>query len=107
MAAFLAEALAVEGSTDDAIRYSEVSEEHAANADVATQVMWRVARGRATGDTQLTQEAVRLAAPTDYPDLQARAFAAAGDVDGARRAYERKGNLAAVNRLLAYHTASS
>ena len=107
MTAFLADALAAEGSIDDAVRYSRVSEKHATEVDVATQVMWRVARARATGDPNLADEAVRLAAPTDYLDVKARALAAAGDLDGARSAYEAKGNLAALKRLLAHPAASS
>jgi class 3 adenylate cyclase/tetratricopeptide (TPR) repeat protein len=101
VAAFLADALAAEGSTDDAIRYSKVSEKHAAEMDVATQVMWRVARANATGDLVLARHALELAEPTDYPDVKARALLAVGDADGAAREYERKGNLAAVARIIA------
>ena len=101
MAAFLAEALAAEGSIDEAVHYSQISEEHAAHVDVATQVMWRVARANAVGDLALAREAVELAAPTDYPDVKARALLAAGDLDAAAQEYERKGNMAAVARIAA------
>jgi tetratricopeptide (TPR) repeat protein len=99
MAAFLAEALAAEGSIDEAVHYSRISEERAAHVDVATQVMWRVARANATGDLELARQAVELAAPTDYPDVKARALLAARDPDAAAREYERKGNMAAVARI--------
>jgi class 3 adenylate cyclase/tetratricopeptide (TPR) repeat protein len=104
--AFLADALAAEGSADEAIRYSRLSEEQAATDDVVTQVMWRLARSRAEGDLALAREAVELANHTDYPDLKARAFLAlaqiSGDASFRRRAlqeYERKGNIAAAARL--------
>ena len=101
MAAFLAEALAAEGSIDEAVHYSQISEEHAAHVDVATQVMWRVARANAVGDLALAREAVELAAPTDYPDVKARALLAVADVHAAAQEYERKGNMAAVARIAA------
>ena len=107
VAAFLADALAVEGSNDDAIRFSEVSERHAADLDVATHVMWRVARANASGDVALAREAVALAGPTDYTDIRARALLAVGDGDGAAREYERKGNVAGVRRIAAASMRSS
>jgi hypothetical protein len=104
MAAFLADALAADRA--EALRYSQLSQELAADEDIVTQVMWRIARSRASGDVDLATEAVRLAEPTDYPDLKARAFLAfaevARDPAARRRAldeYERKGNLAAVARF--------
>jgi hypothetical protein len=106
MAAFLADALAPD--SDDALRYSRLSQELAADEDVVTQVMWRVAHARATDDKSLAADAVGLAEPTDYPDLKARAWLAfaevAGDPAFHRRAaaeYERKGNVAALTRLVA------
>jgi class 3 adenylate cyclase/tetratricopeptide (TPR) repeat protein len=107
VAAFLADALADEGSIDDAVRYSQLSERHAADLDVATQVMWRVARANATGAPALAQEAVELAEPTDYTYIKARALLAVGDRDGAVREYERKGNIAAVARIAATSPRSS
>jgi hypothetical protein len=107
VAAFLANALAVEGSIDDAIRYSRVSERHAADLDVLTQVMWRVARANATGDLTLAREAVELADPTDYTEIKAQALLALGDRDGAAREYERKGNVSAVRRIAAASHQSS
>ncbi|MGH3081837.1 MAG: ATP-binding protein [Gaiellaceae bacterium] len=107
VAAFLADTLAAEGSIEDAVRFSEVSEQHAAGLDVATQVMWRVARANASGDLALAQEAVALAGPTDYTDIKARALLAVGDSDGAAREYERKGNVAGVRRIAAASLRSS
>jgi class 3 adenylate cyclase/tetratricopeptide (TPR) repeat protein len=101
VAAFLADALADEGSIDDAIRYSQLSERHAAGLDIATQVMWRVARANATEALELAQAAVELAEPTDYTHIKARALLAVGDRDGAAREYERKGNIAAAARIAA------
>jgi class 3 adenylate cyclase/tetratricopeptide (TPR) repeat protein len=106
VAAFLADTLAAEGSIEDAVRFSEVSEQHAAGLDVATQVMWRVARANATGDLALAREAVVLAGPTDYTDIKARALLAVGDRDAAAREYARKGNVAAVRRIAAASPAS-
>jgi class 3 adenylate cyclase/predicted ATPase len=107
VAAYLADALAVEGSIDDAIRYSEVSERHAADLDVATQVMWRVARANATRNLTLAREAVELAEPTDFTDIKARALLAVGDGEGAAREYESKGNLAGIRRIAAASARSS
>ncbi|MFL5973033.1 MAG: AAA family ATPase [Gaiellaceae bacterium] len=107
MAAFLADALATEGSVADAIRFSEISEQHAAGLDVATQVMWRVARANATGVITLAREAVGLAAPTDYVDIRARALLAVGNTEAAAREYERKGNTAGMRRVVATSLRSS
>jgi hypothetical protein len=89
------------------LHYSRLSEGLAADEDVVTQVMWRIARARATGDEELARQAVRLAEPTDYPDLKARAFLSLGEVardpvshQRAIAEYERKGNVAAIARLV-------
>ena len=107
VAAFLADALATEGAVADAIRFSEISEQHAAGLDVATQVMWRVARANATGEIALAREAVDLAAPTDYVDIRARALLAVGNTEGAAREYERKGNTAGMRRVVSTSLRSS
>ena len=106
MAAFLAATVPPE--SEDAVRYSRLSEKLAAAEDVVTQVMWRIARARALCDEELATQALRLAEPTDYPDLKARALLAFAQVSGDssfhRRAvdeYERKRNVAAVARLVA------
>jgi class 3 adenylate cyclase/tetratricopeptide (TPR) repeat protein len=108
LAAFLADALATEGERDEALRFARLAEELGADEDVATQVMWRIARATASRDAELAAEAVRLAEPTDSPDLRARAYLALAQVTGDGTArdravaeYERKGNRAAVARLVA------
>jgi class 3 adenylate cyclase/tetratricopeptide (TPR) repeat protein len=99
--AFLADALANQGFHDEALVFAKTSEESATAVDVVTQVMWRVAQAKASGDGELARQAVELAMPTDYPDLKARALLAAGDRDGAIVEYEVKGNVAAIARLAA------
>ena len=108
MAAFLAASLAAQGERDEALRFSRLSEELGAEEDVVTQVMWRIARATASDDAELARMAVRLAGPTDCPDLKARAFLTVAQVAGDRSArdravaeYERKGNRASVARLVA------
>jgi len=116
MAAFLADALSQAGQHEEAEKISKVSEEHAAAADVVTQVLWRSARARAGAGRDpraaeaLAREALVMAQATDYPDLEARALLSVAEVVGpgnetsrllgdARRLYEEKGNLAALARL--------
>jgi tetratricopeptide (TPR) repeat protein len=106
VAAFLADALASAGSNEAARRHAALAEETSDKTDIVNQVMWRVALARATGDRRPAREAVALAEATDSPDLKARAYAAAGDLDRARAAYEAKGNVAAVRQLLAYYATS-
>jgi hypothetical protein len=108
MAAFLADALASEGEDAEALHYAQLSRDDAAAEDVATQVMWRVARAKAAQEPDLARQAVRLAEQTDFPDLKARAFLGLWQVTGddvararAVTEYERKGNVAAVARLAA------
>ena len=108
MAAYLADALASEGEDAEALHYAQLSRDDAAAEDVATQVMWRVARAKAAQEPDLARHAVHLAEQTDFPDLKARAFLGvwlvAGDSEARARAvaeYERKGNVAAVTRLAA------
>jgi class 3 adenylate cyclase/tetratricopeptide (TPR) repeat protein len=99
--AFLADAELAAGAASEAVRHARLSAERAADEDIATQVMWRVARGQAENDLALLREAVLLVEQTDYPDLQARALAALGEVDAAARIYEAKGNLTAARHLAA------
>jgi class 3 adenylate cyclase/tetratricopeptide (TPR) repeat protein len=124
MAAFLADALCLDGKLDQAGEAARFSEEHAPASDVVTQVLWRAARARAlaaenpeTAET-LAREAVAAARQTDYPDLEGRALSALGQVLGsgdeqesllaeARELYERKGNVAAAARLAAPSSAPS
>ena len=107
ISAFLADALCEEQLFDEAEQLAKQAQEGATPVDVVAQVMWRVALARATADSDLAREAVVLAEGTDSPDLKARAYAAAGEFEQARKAYEAKRNLAAVTRLLAREAAAS
>ncbi len=113
VAAYLAAALAEAGRAADADELARFAESHAWEDDIVTQVMWRVARAQlqaSAGVTaeaeRLAREAVELAAPTDFLDLQATALLAlarvlrkAGSPEAATVAaeaqtvYERKGNI--------------
>jgi class 3 adenylate cyclase/tetratricopeptide (TPR) repeat protein len=107
ISAFLADALCEEQAFEEAEQLARHAQESATPVDVVAQVMWRVALARATADIELAREAVVLAEGTDSPDLKARAYAAAGEFEQARRAYEAKRNLAAARRLLAREAAAS
>jgi class 3 adenylate cyclase/tetratricopeptide (TPR) repeat protein len=115
LAAFLAEALCLEGRYDEAEEFSRISED-APESDVVTQVLWRTARARAVADRDrktaeaLAREALARTRATDYPDLEARALISLAAVLGegeeasqlkkdALGLYQRKGNLAAATRL--------
>jgi ATP/maltotriose-dependent transcriptional regulator MalT len=118
LAAYLASVLVEEGNLQDAEELASYAESHSWDDDIVTQVMWRVARGQAqarTGEAaeadRLAREAVDLAAPTDFLELQATALLAharvlreagspeAADVAGqAQAVYERKGNLVGAGR---------
>jgi class 3 adenylate cyclase/tetratricopeptide (TPR) repeat protein len=113
IAAYLAAALAQGHRPADAEEIAQFAQSHAWEDDIVTQVMWRVALaqvqahdGHASVAQRLGREAVELAAPTDFLDLQAAALLAlarvlreagspeAGSVAArARAVYERKGNL--------------
>jgi tetratricopeptide (TPR) repeat protein len=122
VAAFLAHALAEQSRFAEAEEYALISEQTGALADTVTQAVWRCARARVVahaGDDEdaerLAREAVELAEATDFLDLHARTALtlanvlrgrgrngeAAALVDDARRAYERKGNRVAAERLAA------
>jgi ATP/maltotriose-dependent transcriptional regulator MalT len=126
IAAFLADALCDKQSHAEAERFSEVTEREAGGDDLVAQVLWRSSRARALAERgsgaaadALAREAVRLAEPTDFPDLRARALlahaavlAAAGRPAEAtelrHRAgalYEGKGNVVAARK--ATHLAAS
>ncbi|HEU4941838.1 MAG TPA: adenylate/guanylate cyclase domain-containing protein [Gaiellaceae bacterium] len=105
--AFLADALYEAGDPQGARRFAQAAEELGAADDLVTQVMWRIARSKLDGDSELAEEALRMANTTDYPDLKARALVAVGELEQARTIYEAKGNVAAAERLLARQGASS
>jgi tetratricopeptide (TPR) repeat protein len=114
VAAYLAAVLAQEGRSAEAEELAHFAESHAWEDDIVTQVMWRVARAQIQANAgeeaeaeRLAREAVGLAAPTDFSDLQATALLAlarvlheAGSPEARRAAaealsvYERKGNVA-------------
>jgi ATP/maltotriose-dependent transcriptional regulator MalT len=113
IAAYLAAALVQGDRAADAEEVAQFAQSHAWDDDIVTQVMWRVALAQVkarTGDAAMAQrlgrEAVELAAPTDFLDLQATALLALARVlrvastpeaaDVAARAqavYGLKGNL--------------
>src|SRR4051794_6682006 len=113
LAAYLAAVLVEKGNLGDADALASYAESHSWEDDIVTEVMWRVARAQHqahTGETaeaeRLGREAVDLAAPTDFVDLEATALLAlarvlreAGSLQAASVAaqaqavYERKGNI--------------
>jgi class 3 adenylate cyclase/tetratricopeptide (TPR) repeat protein len=119
IAAFLADALCDKQNYAEAARFSELTEREAASDDLVAQVLWRSSRARvlaergSSGQAEaLAREAVRLAEPTDFPDLQARALLAHAAVlaavgqrtdatelrHRATRLYEGKGNVVAARK---------
>jgi class 3 adenylate cyclase/tetratricopeptide (TPR) repeat protein len=119
IAAFLAEAVYQQGREDEAKRFTEITEELAADDDLVPQVVWRSVRakilaggGELHRGEELAREAAALVEHTDFPELQASTFldlaevlAAAGKRDEAKRLvarakelYERKGNVVAAER---------
>ena len=106
IAAYLAAALAQGNRFEEAKEAVQFAQSRAAEDDIVTQVMWRVASAQIQGSEQLAREAVELAAPTDFLDLQATALLAlarvlhaagspeaAGVAAEAQAVFERKGNL--------------
>jgi class 3 adenylate cyclase/tetratricopeptide (TPR) repeat protein len=118
-AALLAHALLAQGRLDEAGRLTEVSEGSAAEDDLATQVLWRSARGRVLAARErpedaerLGREAVALAAQTDDLNMRADALRDLADVlrtigrreestsvlAEALELYEAKGNVVSAER---------
>jgi tetratricopeptide (TPR) repeat protein len=106
IAAYLAAALAHGNRFEEAEESAQFARSHAWDEDIVTQVMWRVASAQVQTSERLAREAVELAAPTDFLDLQATALLAlarvlreagtpeAADVAArAQEVYERKGNV--------------
>ena len=118
LAAYLAAVLVEESGLEDAEALAFYAESHSWEDDIVTQVMWRVARaqiqahrGEAVEAERLGREAVDLAAPTDFLDLQATALLALARVlrqggspeaatvaAEAQAVYERKGNSVGAER---------
>ena len=122
VAAYLADALWLQGRFEEAAYYAAVSAETADQSDIAAQTLERTTRARllaARGETTEAEtvagEAVALAEPTDSLALQAAAALALADIlaaDGreeesrahverARDLYEIKQNVVAAGRLAA------
>jgi class 3 adenylate cyclase/tetratricopeptide (TPR) repeat protein len=113
LAAYLAAVLVEKSDLGDAEALATYAESHSWDDDIVTEVMWRVARAQieahkaeAVEAERLGREAVELASPTDFLDLQATALLAlarvlreAGSPEAAsvaaeaRAVYERKGNV--------------
>jgi tetratricopeptide (TPR) repeat protein len=121
-AAFLGQALLVQGRMEEAESLAELSAELAAGDDLITQVMWRgvrarglAERGRLEEAERLAQEAVTLAGKTDFVNHRADALVDLGVVlrlfrrpydaqavlGQALRLYEQKGNAVAAARVRA------
>jgi class 3 adenylate cyclase/tetratricopeptide (TPR) repeat protein len=115
-AANLADALCAVGELAEAEEYAALSEENAAEDDVFSQVVWRIARAKVLAGQgedaralELAREASARAETSDSPDLKARAALALAEVSGDRSLVERakefyraKGNTVAADRLSAY-----
>jgi predicted ATPase/class 3 adenylate cyclase len=116
-AAYLAQAIFAQGRLDEAMRFTQTSEELAARDDLLTQVIWRSVRagylaeqGQLDLAEQLAREAVRIAEMTDFVSTHADALIGlatvlqdVGRLDDAKTAasegmalYEQKGNRLAV-----------
>ena len=118
LAGYLAAVLVETGDLDDAQALASYAESHSWEDDIVAQVMWRVARAQIQAHRaepveaeRVEREAVELAAPTDFLDLQATALLAlarvllqAGSPEAAsiasqaKAAYERKGNVVGAKR---------
>jgi class 3 adenylate cyclase/tetratricopeptide (TPR) repeat protein len=121
LAAYLAAALVEGGNLEDAEALASYAESHSWVDDIVTEVMWRVARaqleahtGEATLAERLGREAVDLASPTDFLELQATALLALARVlretgspeaasvaDRAKAVYDRKGSIVGAKRAAA------
>jgi len=122
LAALLAQALYAQGRDEEALRFSELSEEAAAPDDLSAHVQWRAARAKVLGRTgkleegeALAREAVALAEQTDFLvvhgdalvdlaevlRLAGRATESVPALGEAIRLYDRKGNVVSSRRAAA------
>ncbi len=76
IAAYLAAALVHGSLLTEAEEVARFAESHSWDDDIVTQVMWRVASAQVQTSERLAREAVELAAPTDFLDLQATSLLA-------------------------------
>jgi class 3 adenylate cyclase/tetratricopeptide (TPR) repeat protein len=106
IAAYLAVALVEAGRPADSEELARFAESHSEEDDIVTQAMWRVASAQVQASERLARQAVELAAPTDFLDLQATTMLALARVlrktgspeaasvaAQAQAVYERKGNI--------------
>jgi tetratricopeptide (TPR) repeat protein len=111
--AMLGQAVLAQGRVEEALHYTELSEQLSAEEDFSSQVMWRAARAKVLSQLErkdeaekLAHSAVQLAGHTDFLILRADALVDLahvlrgngheGGVDALRDAvelYERKGNV--------------
>jgi len=118
MAALIARALIAQGRSEEAERFTIVSEQAAAEDDLASQVLWRGARARVLADRGeferaewLAREAVSLSRAADFVNTRAdvlmdlahvlhsaRADAAAA-VEEALSLYDAKGNVVSAGEV--------
>ncbi|HSC50752.1 MAG TPA: BTAD domain-containing putative transcriptional regulator [Gaiellaceae bacterium] len=122
-AAYLAQAVFEQGRHDEALRFTDVSEDLAAGDDLATQVMWRGVRakvwarqGRTEDGERLARDAVTLAERSDLLNLRgdalidlAHVVRESGSLEAARSAaskglalYEQKQNIVAARTARTY-----
>jgi predicted ATPase len=119
LAAMLARALEAQGQADEALRFSEISSQIAAEDDLSPQVQWRAARAKTLagfGETseaeRLAREAVSLASQSDFLVLRGDAMLVLGEVlavagrpvdaaaaaEAALQLYEQKENTVSAGR---------
>jgi tetratricopeptide (TPR) repeat protein len=120
VAAYLAASLAAQHRNEEALLFAEIADGTAEDDDLAAHVVQRTAkarvlarRGRVLEAEALAREAVALAAPTDFVDLEAKALVALGDVlataqrhadardavAAAHKLYEQKANVVLAGRV--------
>ncbi len=111
-ASLLAEVLYQRESLEEAARFATVAEAHAAEDNIAAQVVWRCVRAKLERNADLAREAVALSDRTDALNLRADALVNLGETlrladvpeeasEALRRAvqlYEQKGNVVASSR---------
>jgi tetratricopeptide (TPR) repeat protein len=119
MAAFVAQALALQGRYEEAEQLTVASERAASESDLASQALWRGARARALAHRgeldaaeRLAREAVAMSDAADFTNTRADLLldlaAVLGDmrptdadeaVSRALLLYEAKGNVASASRV--------
>jgi class 3 adenylate cyclase/tetratricopeptide (TPR) repeat protein len=82
VSALLADALLLQGRSDEALRWAEASRREASTADLISQVQWRTALARLVPEraVELAEKAVAVAAGTDWTVLQADSWLCVRDV---------------------------